>query len=100
MTISAAEIYIMINYIMIDTIRAIDDVFIKMVEVDTSTALPLDEAVEVMWAALENGDLRLVVDGDRLRVNLFNGSQAERLLVAERQWPIVAARKRVLCCIV
>jgi hypothetical protein len=38
-----------------------------------------------------------VGEGDRLRVELFEGPQAERLLVAERHWPLVAARRRVLC---
>jgi hypothetical protein len=38
-----------------------------------------------------------VVDDERLQVELVEGPAAERLLVAERQWPIVAARRRVLC---
>ena len=79
----------------IDTIRTIDEIFIKMVE--TTAALPIDDAVEELWTALECGALRLVVDGDRLRVEPFEGPQAERLLVACRHWPIVAARRQVLC---
>jgi hypothetical protein len=92
--------------VMIDTIRTIDDVFIQMAEAGivegaSTTAigreLTIDEAVEEMWTTLELGNLRLVVDGVRLRVEPFERPEAERLLLAERQWPLIAARRRVLC---
>jgi hypothetical protein len=78
--------------VMIDTIRTIDDIFIRMVEAEPGP--PIDDAVEKLWTMLESGELRLVVDGDRLRVERFKGPQAERLLVACRPWPLVAARRR------
>jgi hypothetical protein len=40
-----------------------------------------------------------VVEGERLRVEPFEGPQAERLLVAEQHWPLIAARRRVLCAL-
>jgi hypothetical protein len=80
----------------IDTIRTIDEIFIQMTKADGHDR-PIDDAVEEMWTALERGALRLVVDGDRLRVEPFEESQAERLLMAEQHWPLVAARRRVLC---
>jgi hypothetical protein len=89
--------------VLIDAIRTIDDIFIRMAEagaapVDLDLVLaPLDDVVEEIWAMLESGDLRIMVDGDRLRVEPLEGPQAERLLVAEQQWPLVAARRRVLC---
>ena len=87
---------------MIDTIRVLDDIFIRLAEEAPQNwgvrlGLPLDDAVEEMWAMLESGGLRLVVDGERLQVEPFVGPQAERLLVAEQHWPLVAARRRVLC---
>jgi hypothetical protein len=87
---------------MIDTIRTIDDIFLRMADATPQNwgvrlGLPLDDAVEEMWGALERGDLRLAVDGERLRVEPVEGAQAERLLVAEQQWPLIAARRRVLC---
>jgi hypothetical protein len=69
----------------------------QMAEVDA--ALPIDDAVEEFWTAFERGDLRLVADGERLRVEPFDGSPAERQIVAENNWPLAAARKRVLCCL-
>jgi hypothetical protein len=81
---------------MIDTVRAIDEIFIVMAESDVDTD-DLDAAVEALWTALEMGYLRLVVDGERLRVDLFEGPATERQTLAERNWPIAAARKRVLC---
>jgi hypothetical protein len=50
-----------------------------------------------MWTMLESGDLRLAVDGQQLRVEPVEGPQAERLLVACRQWRLIAARRQVLC---
>jgi len=73
-----------------------DDIFLRMAEAD-GRDLPIDDAVEELWLALERGDLRLVVDGDRLGVEPFEGPPAERLLVAEQHWPLVAARRRVPC---
>ena len=49
--------------------------------VEAEPGLPIDDAVEKLWTMLESGELRLVVDGDRLRVERFKGPQAERLLV-------------------
>jgi hypothetical protein len=91
--------------VLIDTIRTIDEIFIRLAEagtvqdwVDLDLVLaPLDDVVEEMWTALESGGLRLVVDGDRLLVEPFEGPAAARLLVAEQQWPLIAARRRVLC---
>jgi hypothetical protein len=65
----------------IDTLRTIHDIFIRMAEAAPQNwgvrlGLPIDDAVEDMWAMLESGDLRLV---------------------GEQQWPLVAARRRVLC---
>jgi hypothetical protein len=86
----------------IDTIRTIDDIFLRMAEATAQNCgvrlgLPIDDAVEEMWGALERCDLRLVRDGGRPRIEPFEGPQAERPLVAEQQWPLVAARRRVLC---
>jgi hypothetical protein len=81
---------------MIDTIRTIDDIFIRLAEAD-GRGLPIDDVVEEMWTMLESGGLRLMVAGERLRVEPFAGPQAERMLVAEQQWPLVVARRRVLC---
>jgi hypothetical protein len=81
---------------MIDTVRAIDDIFIAMVEADVDTAVTIDDAVEALWAAFEFGDLRLLVDGKRLQVEPFEGTPAERQIVAENNWPLAAARKRVI----
>jgi hypothetical protein len=89
--------------VLIDAIRTIDEIFIRLAEagavpVDLDLVLaPLDDVVEELWVALELGDLRLVVDGDRLRVEPLEGPQAERLLMACQHWPIVAARRQVLC---
>jgi hypothetical protein len=58
----------------IDTIRTIDDIFIRQAKASVGTALPIDDAVEEPWLALESGGLRLVVDGDRLRVEPFRGT--------------------------
>jgi hypothetical protein len=76
----------------IDTIRVLDDIFIRVAEAD-GRDLPIDDE----WAMLESGELRLAVEGDRLRVEPLEGPQAERRLVAEQQWPLIAARRRVLC---
>jgi hypothetical protein len=97
---------------MIDTIRIIDEIFIQMAEADHGRQhLPLDDAVEEMWLALERGDLRLVGDGERLRVEpveeLRRGrprryrraaerSVAERMRLARQYRPIVEARWRAL----
>jgi hypothetical protein len=86
----------------IDTIRTIDDIFLRMAEATPQNwgvrlGLPIDDAVEEMWGALERGDLRLVRDGGRLRIEPIEGPQAERPLVAEQQWRLIAARRRVLC---
>jgi hypothetical protein len=82
---------------LIDAIRTLDEIFLQMAEAD-GRDLPVDDAVEELWTALECGALRLVVDGDRLvRVEPFEESQAERLLMAEQHWPLVAVRRRVLC---
>jgi hypothetical protein len=89
--------------VLIDAIRTIDEIFIRLAEagavpVDLDLVLaPLDDVVEEMWTMLESGGLHLVVDGDRLRVEPFEGPPAERLLVAEQHWPLIAARRRVLC---
>jgi hypothetical protein len=82
---------------MIDTVRAIDDIFIAMAEADVDTAVTIDGAVEDLWTAFELGDLRLVADGERLRIEPFQGTPAERQIVAENNWPLAAARKRVIC---
>jgi hypothetical protein len=99
--------------VMIDTIRVIDDIFIQMVETDLGRQhLPIDDAVEEMWTALESGDLRLVVDGGRLHVEPFEGRRpgrprgarrarqyrpsTERTCLARQHRPIVEARWRVL----
>jgi hypothetical protein len=89
---------------MIDTIRILDDIFLRMVEKGTIQdwvvidldLTPLDDAVEEMWAMLARGDLRLVVGGERLRVEPFNGSDVERLRLARAHRPIIEARWRVL----
>jgi hypothetical protein len=79
----------------IDTIRILDDIFVRLAEAD-GRDVPLDDAVETMWAALESGALRLVVDGKQLRVEPVDRPPAKRLLVACENWPNVAARRRVL----
>jgi hypothetical protein len=89
---------------MIDTIRTVDDIFLRMADATPQNwgvrlGLPIGDAVEEMWTLLESGDLRLVVEGERLRVEPFAGPQAERLLVAEQHWPLIAARRRVLCAL-
>jgi hypothetical protein len=96
---------------MIDTIRTIDEIFIRLAEASVGT-LPIDAAVEEMWEMLARGDLRLVADGERLRVepveDLRPGrwrryrrpaerSLAERIRLARQYRPIVEARWRVLC---
>jgi hypothetical protein len=84
------------SLVMIDTVRVLDDIFLQIAEA-AGGRRELDDAVEAMWLALESGTLRLVVAGKRLRIEPLRGSEAERLLVVERNWPLVAARKRVLC---
>jgi predicted thioredoxin/glutaredoxin len=90
--------------VMIDTIRTIDDIFLRMVAsraiqdwvvLDLDLA-PLDDVVEELWAMLARGDLRLVADGERLRVERFNGSEVERLRLARTHRPIIEARWRML----
>jgi hypothetical protein len=99
--------------VLIDTIRAIDEIFIQMAEADLGRQhLPIDDAVEELWSALELGDLRLVVDGNRLRVMPFEGRRlgrphgarrprrqhqpsTERTRLARQHRPIVEARWRV-----
>jgi predicted thioredoxin/glutaredoxin len=77
--------------VMIDTIRTIDDIFLRMVAsraiqdwvvLDLDLA-PLDDVVEELWAMLARGDLRLVADGERLRL-------------ARTHRPIIEARWRML----
>jgi hypothetical protein len=75
---------------MIDTVLTIDEIFIRMAETDA--ALPIDDAVEEL-TAFELGDFRLVADGKRLRIEPFQGTPAERQIVAEHNWPLAAARK-------
>jgi hypothetical protein len=84
---------------MIDTVRTLDDIFIAMAEADVGAGVPIDDAVEQLWTAFERGELRLVADGERLRVEPFEGTPAERQAAAENNWPLAAARKRVLCCV-
>jgi hypothetical protein len=81
----------------LDAVRVVDDIFLQMAEAGARSDLPLDDAVEAMWLALESGALRLVVAGKRLRVVEVAGPPEARRLLAEAQWPLVAARRRVLC---
>jgi hypothetical protein len=100
---------------LIESVRVLDDIFIRLVEANPAfvatlrshdcttirfcdvAQFSLDDAVEAMWAALERGELRLVVDGDRLQVEPFAGPLDERLRIARQHWSLVAARQRVLC---
>jgi hypothetical protein len=81
----------------IDTIRTIDDIFVRMVEADLGRQhLPLDDAVEEIWTLLESGGLRLVGEGDRLRVNPFKGPR-----LSGRSWPSSngpSSRRGGACC--
>jgi hypothetical protein len=61
-----------------------------------ASRLPLDDVVEELWAMLARGDLRLMADGERLRVERFNGSEVERLRLARTHRPIIEARWRML----
>jgi hypothetical protein len=90
---------------MVETIRAIDDIFLRLAETQplrqwvlmrAPPDLPLDDAVEEMWTALESGNIRLVVDGKRLHVAPFVGTKVERQLLARAHRPIIKARRRVL----
>jgi hypothetical protein len=94
----------------INTIRTIDDIFIRLAEnqplrqwvlmrapVDELDELPIDDAVEEMWTALESGCVRLTGAGRRLHVAPFVGTKAERQRLARAHRPIIAARRRVLC---
>jgi hypothetical protein len=80
----------------IDMIRMIDEIFIVMSEVAADPDLPINTAVEELWAEFELGELRLVIEGERLRIELFEGSARERLILAKRNRPIAAARRRAL----
>jgi hypothetical protein len=93
---------------MIDTIRALDEVFIQIAE-DIDPALPVDEVVEELWAMLALGSIRLAVDANRLRVELLSANtrgrprrgqvaieRSERTRLARAHSPIIAARQRVL----
>jgi hypothetical protein len=64
---------------MVETIRAIDDIFLRLAEtqplrqwvlMSAPPDPPLDDAVEEMWTALESGNIRLVVDGKRMAITL------------------------------
>ena len=81
---------------LIDAIRALDEIFLQMAEA-VGRDLPIDDAVEELWTALECGALRLVVDGDRLRIEPCERSRAERRRLARQYRLLVAARRRVLC---
>jgi hypothetical protein len=60
--------------VMIDTIRTIDEIFIRLAEADLGRQhLPLDDVVEQMWTALESGNIHLTVSGKRLHVAPFVG---------------------------
>jgi hypothetical protein len=85
----------------VETIRAIDDIFLRLAETQplrqwVLMRAPLDDAVEGMWTALESGNIRLVVDGKRLHVAPFVGTKVERQRLAREHRPIVKARRRVL----
>jgi hypothetical protein len=91
--------------VLIDTVRTIDDVFIRLAEnqplrqwvlMRVPLDLPIDDAVEEMWAALESGNIRLTGAGKRLHVAPFVGTKAERQRLARAHRPIVEARRRVL----
>ena len=95
--------------VLIDTVRTIDDVFIRLAEnqplrqwvlmrapLDELDELPLDHVVEEMWTALESGYIRLTSAGKRLHVAPFVGTKVERQLLARAHRPIVEARRRVL----
>jgi hypothetical protein len=87
--------------VIIDTVRAIDEIFIQLAEADGDPALPIDDVVEELWAMLALGDIRLTVEGNRLRVELLPerrgvAKRPERMRLARQVRPIVEARLRVL----
>jgi hypothetical protein len=94
--------------VLIDTVRAIDEIFIRLAEnqplrqwvlmrapLDVDE-LPLDHVVEEMWTALALGYIRLTGASKRLHVAPFVGTKVERQRLARAHRPIVAARRRVL----
>jgi hypothetical protein len=81
---------------MIAAIHAVDRLFLRMVEAE-GRLLPSrsrDEAVEDMWTQLEFGDLCLIIEDDRLRVAPFDGVRGERLRLARKVRPLIAARRQ------
>ena len=77
---------------LINTVSAIDDLFVRLAE---CSAEPLDEVVDDLWILFEFGDLRLVGDGEDLRIEPVD-DDTECRAVTERNWPYVAARRAVL----
>jgi hypothetical protein len=82
---------------MVETIRTLDDIFIRLAEnqplrqwvlmralFDELDELPLDHVVEEMWTALALGYIRLTGAGRRLHVAPFVGTKAERQRLARR----------------
>jgi hypothetical protein len=85
----------------INTIRIVDEIFIRLAENQTLRQWvlmrpPLDHVVEEMWTALALGYIRLMVSDKRLHVAPFVGTKVERQLLARAYRPIIKARRRVL----
>jgi hypothetical protein len=91
--------------VLIDTIRTIDDIFIRLAEsqplrqwvlMRAPLDLPFDDAVEEMWTESESGNIRLTISGKHLHLAPFVGTKVERQLLARAHRPIIKARRQVL----
>jgi hypothetical protein len=104
----AAALAVTAPDVLIDTIRAIDEIFIRLAETQPLRQwvlmrappeldeLPLDHVVEEMWTALALGYIRLTGAGKRLHVAPVVGTKGERQLLVRAHRPIIKARRRVL----
>jgi hypothetical protein len=76
---------------LINTVRAIDDLFVRLAEHSVELGLSCDD----LWVLFEFGDLRLIIDREELRVEPVDDDDEQRV-VAEQNRLLVAARRAVL----